>query len=258
MTDERASLLSTREILRIEGGKSRREDDSLLRESRVTLVLDGVEEVTAVCTAGHEDFWAVGHLKCRRLIEHSEDVRKLDVSTGVVSVVRSRRLEGLPCPRRLLSTSESELAEGVEQRLEGAISGGLWIRASVLREGAAWLAEAPIFRATGGTHVAALVSVGGERLFMAEDIGRHNAVDKVVGWAVMNGAPLGESAILVSGRLPLDMVVKALAAGIPFMGSVSAATADGAEAAERGGMVLAGFVRGERMNVYTLPGLVVP
>lgn len=251
-------LISSRMIARLDGGEGRTVEDGLLRESRVTLELDGVKELTAVCTAGHEECWAVGHLRCRRLIESREDIAGIEIRPGVVSVSRARRLDGLPCLGRILSTSASELAEGVEEKLAGTLTRELRIRASALWDGAEWLAEAPIFRATGGTHVAALVSVLGERLFIAEDIGRHNAVDKVVGWAVLHDAPLGEVALLVSGRLPLDMVVKALGAGVPFMGSVSAATADAAETAERGGLVLAGFIRGERMNVYTFIDRVIP
>ena len=162
--------------------------------------------------------------------------------------------EGLPLLQRILSSSASALlAEGAEEKLGGAVPSEWRIPASVLREGAEWLSEAPIFRATGGTHVAALLAKDGEKLFRTEDIGRHNAVDKAVGWAVLHDVPLGETAMVVSGRLPVDMVMKALGAGIPVLGSVSAAIAEGAEAAEKGGLTLAGFIRGDRMNIYTHP-----
>ena len=253
-----SALISSRTIARLDGGEGRRVEDGLLRESRLTLELDGIKELTAICTAGHEECWATGHLRCRRLIESREDIADIEMRPGYVSVRRARRLDGLPCIGRILSTSASDLAEGVEERLAGTLTREIRISAAVLREGAKWLAEAPIFRAPGGTHVAALMSIFGERLFIAEDIGRHNAVDKVVGWAVLHDVPLVEAALLVSGRLPLDMVVKALGAGVPFMGSVSAATADAAEAAERGGLVLAGFIRGERRNVYTFTDRVIP
>ena len=79
-------------------------------------------------------------------------------------------------------------------------------------------------------------------------------MDKAAGWAVLHAVPLGETALVVSGRLPEDMVHKAVGAGIPVLGSISAAIAEGAEAAEQGGVTLAGFIRNGRMNVYTRPG----
>ncbi len=224
-----SAATARRTITRLGGDSPASTEDEMLVETRLALVVNGAEVESAVCTAGHEECWAVGHLVCGGVVSGFEDIGGIDVSPGRVSVRVERR--GGPRPK-------------VPSRL---------VRASVLVDGAEWLAGAPVFRATGGTHVAALVSLDGERLFRVEDIGRHNAVDKAVGWAVMNRVPLAEVALLVSGRLPSDMVGKAVAAGVPVMGSVSAATWDGAAAAETGGVVLAGFIRGGRMNVYTYP-----
>ena len=252
--EDAPQVLVPRTITRLDGAKRETATDRLLKEGRVTLVLDGKEEVTAVCTPGEERYWAVGHLKCRRLLQRRDDIASLEITPGVVSLKRKQMTEGLPLLQRILSSSASALlAEGAEAELGEAIPSEWRIPASVLREGAEWLSEAPIFRATGGTHVAALMAKDGEKLFRTEDIGRHNAVDKAVGWAVLNDVPLGETALLVSGRLPVDMVMKALGAGIHVLGSVSAAIAEGAEAAEKGGLTLAGFIRGERMNIYTHP-----
>lgn len=218
-----------RTITRLGGDSPASAEDEMLVEMRLSLVVNGAEVESAVCTAGYEEYWAVGHLVCGGAVSRIEDVEGIDVAPGRVSA----RVAGRVGPR-----------PEVPSRI---------VRASVLVDGAEWLAGAPVFRATGGTHVAALVSLDGERLFRVEDIGRHNAVDKAVGWAVMNRVPLAGVALLVSGRLPSDMVGKAVAAGVPVMGSVSAATWDGAAAAEAGGVVLAGFIRGGRMNVYTFP-----
>lgn len=253
--EELPERMVRREITRIAGGKRESVTDSMLREARVTLVLDGEKQVTAVCTPGEERYWAVGHLKCRRLIDGREDIASLEILPGEVRVARKKMTAGLPLLQRILSSSASALLEEGAGPALGSVeeSGGWSIPASALQDGADWLGEAPVFRATGGTHAAALIGRTGKRLFLTEDIGRHNAVDKAVGWAVLHAVPPGETVLVVSGRLPEDMVHKAVGAGIPVLGSISAAIAEGAEAAERGGITLAGFIRNGRMNVYTRP-----
>ncbi len=109
----------------------------------------------------------------------------------------------------------------------------------------------PLYVRTGGFHAAAMLSVDGERLARFEDISRHNAMDKAIGWGLLSGVDMGRIVIVQSGRLPGDMVAKAAAAGINFLASVSAPTNAGIELAREKGITLVGFVRGQRMNVYS-------
>jgi FdhD protein len=110
-----------------------------------------------------------------------------------------------------------------------------------------------IFASTGGLHAAALFSPDGEMLALREDVGRHNAVDKVVGWAARdNRLPLAATVLMVSGRVSFELVQKAYVAGIPVLSAVSAPSTLAAEFAESVGMTLVGFLRGESMNVYTM------
>jgi FdhD protein len=116
-----------------------------------------------------------------------------------------------------------------------------------------------IFRATGALHAAGIFTAAGDILHVAEDIGRHNAVDKAVGWALLEGiVPLGSTGLQVSGRTSFEIVQKALRAGIPLVASVSGVSSLAIDLAERAGMTLAGFVREDSMNVYTHPRRVVP
>lgn len=109
-----------------------------------------------------------------------------------------------------------------------------------------------IFGRTGGLHAAALFSADGELLVLREDIGRHNAVDKVVGWALLQGKlPLAGHALLVSGRGGFEIVQKALAAGIPLVASVSAPSSLAVRLARELGLTLVGFLRGKRFIVYS-------
>ena len=109
-----------------------------------------------------------------------------------------------------------------------------------------------VFSSTGGLHAAGLFTQAGGLLVVREDVGRHNAVDKIVGWAVLQDKlPLAGCALLVSGRASFELVQKAVLAGIPLLAAVSAPSSLAADLAEEAGLTLIGFLRGESMNVYT-------
>jgi FdhD protein len=109
-----------------------------------------------------------------------------------------------------------------------------------------------VFSRTGGLHAAGLFNREGDLLFVEEDIGRHNAVDKVVGRALLSGLwPLDNTVLMVSGRAGFEIVQKALAARIPTVCSVSAPSSLAVQLAQEAGMTLIGFLRGNTMNVYS-------
>lgn len=230
-------------------------EDAVLEERRVILTVDGREEASVVLTPGNEDLWALGYLSSRRMILSRGDILSMQTGEGRISVVRRVKRKGISPQNRFVGTVSPGFVG--KDKLDAACKDPLEVRWDVpyaaVEAAVEELSKAPLFRQTGSVHVALLADKGGGALFRVEDAGRHNAMDKAVGWAVRNGVETMECFLAVSGRLPDDMVCKAFGARVPLLASVSAATASGIEAAENFGITLVGFVREGRMNVYSVP-----
>ncbi|MCC8057082.1 formate dehydrogenase accessory sulfurtransferase FdhD [Cloacibacillus sp.] len=210
-------------------------EDELLSERAVSLYIDGKYDGSAVITAGSEELWAAGNMRCRGLISSYGDIEKISSGGYRVDVILKRKpIEVKPEPLPLKWS----------------------VGASVVRRKIAELAGAELYRRTGCLHVALLSSVRGKTLFSAEDISRHNAVDKAVGWLLRSGINAASSLLFISGRMPEDMVQKAVCAGIPFIASVSAPTADAVTAARAANITMIGFARGGSFNIYSAAGRV--
>jgi FdhD protein len=135
------------------------------------------------------------------------------------------------------------------------VESGLVVAAQVVAELPDRLREAqPTFAATGGLHATGLFASDGEVLAVREDVGRHNAMDKVIGWAFGQGLlPLSDKMLCVSGRLSFELVQKAAVAGCPLVVAVGAPSTLAVDLARDRGVTLCGFVRGGRVNVYSEP-----
>lgn len=142
-------------------------------------------------------------------------------------------------------------APRVESRLELPLSVASSLPARLL-------GGQPVFAATGGLHATGLFDTAGELVCVREDVGRHNAMDKVVGWAFREGLlPLGEHVLCVSGRLSFELVQKAAVAGCPILVAVGAPSSLAVELAADRGVTLCGWVRDGRVTVYTEPWRIV-
>jgi FdhD protein len=135
----------------------------------------------------------------------------------------------------------------------------VWVSAATVAELPGKLRDAQrVFDRTGGLHAAGLFDADGRLLVIREDVGRHNAVDKVLGWALRAGrVPLSGCVLLVSGRASFELVQKAVVGGIPVLAAVSAPSSLAADLADDAGLTLIGFLRGAAMNVYSHPHRIV-
>jgi FdhD protein len=196
-------------------------------------------------------------------IEHEDDARD---SIGNIADVTLRAGTDWQAPRRnFLATSacgvcgKASIADLRAVSRYDLTGDAARVSAEVLAELPGKLRDAQrVFDRTGGLHAAGLFGADGSLQVSREDVGRHNAVDKVLGWALQAGrVPLSGCVLLVSGRASFELVQKAVVAGVPVLAAVSAPSSLAAELADEAGLTLVGFLRGSSMNVYTHPDRVV-
>ena len=232
---------------------------------------DNADVTVTMRTPGHDFELAVGFLWSENLITDPAQVREVkfcDVPDGEeqrYNIVTVRTAHHLTVRQRAFTTTSSCGVCGTQTLDDLAactipVPPGLYrIRATdllavpdVLRE------RQKVFASTGGLHAAAALDSDGQVLLSREDVGRHNAVDKVVGRLVLDSnVPAHKRALFVSGRTSYEIVQKAAVAGISLVAGVSAPSSLAVETADRMGITLAGFVRGGSMNVYTHPERIV-
>jgi FdhD protein len=216
-------------------------------------------------TPGHDFELAVGFCLTEGVIDSAAEIATVayclpedGVQRYNVVTIRLRRRVDLGAHQRAFAANAScglcgkSTLEQVEIAC-GEVSPGPEVERSVLVSLPERLRQAQtVFDATGGLHAAACFSANGRLTSLREDVGRHNAVDKVVGQAGLDGRlPLADQLLLVSGRMSFEIVQKAAIAGVPILCAVSAPSSLAVEAAERLGQTVVGFLRGNRFNVYS-------
>ena len=245
-------------IVQIREGKGRRLGDLVIREVPLTIFLNDVNLATFMCSPGNLRELAIGFLFTENVIQKIEDIRSIivDEREGAVWVrtkgthkryrdFLSRRLITTGCGRGLSFYDPSQGEKPL--KIRSRIKVGADELTSLMKE---FQRRSELYRSTGGVHSAALCDRS-DVLVLREDIGRHNAIDKVIGECLLNEIDMNDRVLVTSGRVSSDMVIKAARANIPVILSKSAPTALGVSIAKGFGMTLVGFARGSRMNVYS-------
>ncbi len=256
-----------RPVVRWTGSAHEERPDLLAPEEPLEIRLAGRPLTVTMRTPGHDEELAAGLLYAQELLRAPGDLgpmtrdpaqpNRLDVSlsTGMDPEERWRRYTyassscGICGVESLEALVLNTPPVTSTVRVRASTLYGLPDRLRAAQEG---------FGATGGTHGVALFDADGALLVAREDVGRHNAVDKVIGHALLAGRlPLDRYILMVSGRVSYEIVQKALVARIPLIAAVSAPTSLAARVASDRGVTLVGFLRGERLNVYSHPERVV-
>lgn len=259
-----AVMTTRRAIVRLRGAGTASAPDELAVEAPLTLSLD--DDVLAVLmrTPGHDLELAAGWLVAESGVRNPGDITGMRASREGDAVRVSLRSGVTPPRSRAFVTSAScgvcsadvvALLPPQDALLHTA---GWRVRRDVLAAlPDAMRARQRVFDRTGGLHAATLATADGSLGEVREDVGRHNAVDKVIGRALLDGAlPATDRLLVVSGRVSFEIIQKALAAGCAGVVAVSAPSSLAVDLARTYGLLLAGLVRGERLNVYAEPELV--
>ena len=255
------------ELLRIEDARAEHVRDRVAHEEPLEMQLSGASLAVVMRTPGHDLELVTGFLLTERIVAslaEVESVRHCTQAAGAESadnVVRVTLRPGVRTDlerlrRNLFASSSCGICgkATLEHALATAppLDDATRIEAGVLLALPERLRAAqPAFDETGGLHAAGLFDAAGRLLVAREDIGRHNAVDKVIGWAARAGRmPLAGHALVVSGRASFEIVQKALAARVPIVAAVSAPSSLAVELAQSAGIALIGFLRERGFNVY--------
>ena len=245
-------------VLRLtEAGKSAT-DDVVVREFPLTIVLNNQELVTLLCSPKNLDYLAVGFLSSEGLLKSKSEIKKIvvDDRRGVVRVETEaenkqagellfKRLITSGCGRGASFYSAADVGGQVKVESQTRIS-----PLEVFELVKEFQHRSQVFRTTGGVHSAALCDAKSILVF-SEDIGRHNAIDKIFGECILKDIPTDDRIIVTSGRVSSEILLKAAKRNIPLLISKSAPTDLGVRLANDLGVTLIGFVRGKRMNVYS-------
>ncbi|MEV4446880.1 MULTISPECIES: formate dehydrogenase accessory sulfurtransferase FdhD [Streptomyces] len=263
-----------RKVIRIREGAVSTRPDTLVAEEPLEIRLNGKPLAITMRTPGDDFALAAGFLVSEGVFGRADELQNIVYCAGATvdgsntyNIVDVRTAPGVVLPditleRNVYTTSSCGLCgkaslDAVRTTARWAIDDGA--DAPPVRLEPALLAGLPdrlreaqrVFDRTGGLHAAALFTEDGEMLDVREDVGRHNAVDKLVGRALQRGdLPLSRTILLVSGRASFELAQKAVMAGIPVLAAVSAPSSLAVDLAAETGLTLVGFLRGPSMNVY--------
>lgn len=242
-------------------GKFEKKADYVAEESPFHIFVNKKRYATIMCSPLNLKELTVGHLLTAGIIKSEEEIEEISLKNYGVCQVKLKpkinlriRLKASRLYSRIILSACGSTAPHTFVGKISKVTSKMKVKAQLIRECVNRLnVAAETFKKTGGVHVAAIYKSDGTIVAFAEDVGRHNAVDKAVGTAALNKTDPSDCFLALSGRLTADIVLKAARAKIPIVASIAAALDSGIEAAKQTNITLIGFVRGNRMNIYNAP-----
>ena len=234
------------DAINYKNGKATEAIEKVVKDETITLTING--EISRSLSAIEDSLkeFAVGYLFNENMVDSMDAIKKIEIDGVQINA---------EIDDALLRTNEtvlcSDSAGGWRSKIKtvNPVESDFQVNASELISRIEELKDnAEIWQATGGTHVAGIVYK--DQFIVKEDVSRHVAVDKVIGYGLINGFDLSRSYVIYSGRMPADMVIKMTRAGVPILASNAAPANSGYNIAKKGNITLVGFLRGQRCNVY--------
>lgn len=245
-------------IFKVNGKDTKRVEDTVVREFPLTILLNNQEVMTLICTPSNLDCLAIGFLFSEGLIKEKSQIKNIFVdlenSLARVETWEDKHMEEGSAPKKFITSSGgriTSLHSDISVQKKRGIKSQIEISADeIFSLMDKFVLSSQIFKNTGGVHSAALCDKR-DLLLFSEDIGRHNAIDKVFGECILKDVKTDERIIMTSGRVSSEILLKVAKRNVPLLISKSAPTDMGIQLSQDLGITLVGFVRGRRMNVYT-------
>jgi FdhD protein len=237
--------------IRVDGDRCEKGQHEVIEEVPMALFVNGRHVMTAMMSPEQLEDFVTGYLFTEQIIKSIDEIESIRIEQNRLSVITKNLFKVLGPKKTILSGCGGSTSFIDTEKLPKITSDYTISTADILNAAKAVLTS-ELHIKTGGIHIVALLDKA-KVLAVSEDIGRHNALDRVIGFALRNKIDLSKTWVIVSGRISSEMVRKCLIAGIPIIASRGATTTLAAETAEKTGLTVVGFARGGRMVVYTNP-----
>jgi len=235
--------------VKVDGASGKEGIHPVVEEVPVMILVNGRHLATAMMSPVRLEEFVVGHLFTEGIIRSRDAIESVQVEKGTIRVLTRDHLRPLG-PKRTILSGCGGSASFLDPAKLPKITSDYTVDTPRIAEAMKGVLDSEIHRLTGGVHVVGLASDRGV-LCVREDIGRHNAMDRAIGYGLTEEIDLARTFVVSSGRISSEMARKCLVAGIPIVVSRSATTALAVELAEKNGLTICAFARGSRMNVYT-------
>ena len=236
---------------RIDGDKCEDHLHEVIEEVPLALFVNGRHAMTAMMSPVMLEEFVTGYLFTEQIIKGIDEIESIKIEKNRMSVITTNLFKVLGPKKTILSGCGGSTSFIDTEKLP-KIQSDYRVTTEAIWNAAKAVLNSELHRITGGIHIVALLD-GEKILAVSEDIGRHNALDRVIGFGLRNKIDLSKTYVIVSGRISSEMVRKCLIANIPIIVSRGATTTLAVETAEKTGLTVVGFARGGKMNVYTHP-----
>ena len=237
--------------IKVDGTSARRSLHEVIEEVPMALFINGRHAMTAMMSPVQLEEFVTGYLFTEQIIKGADEIESIKIEKNRMSVITKNLFKVLGPKKTILSGCGGSTSYIDTEKLP-KIQSDYTITADDIRAAAKDVLNSELHVTTGGIHIVALLD-GDRTIMVSEDIGRHNALDRVIGYALRNSIDQKKSWVLVSGRISSEMVRKCLVAGIPIIVSRGATTTLAVNTAQSNGLTVAGFARSTKMVVYTHP-----
>jgi len=235
--------------VRVDGNECETSTHDVVEELPVALFINGRHAMTAMMSPVNMEDFVTGYLFTEQIIKGVDEIESVKIEKNRISVITKNLFKVLG-PKKTILSGCGGSSSFIDPAKLPKITSDFAISAEKIQEWIKTALDSELHRTTGGIHIVALLDTD-KILCVSEDIGRHNALDRVIGYGLRNGVNFSRTLIVSSGRISSEMVRKCLLANIPMIVSRSATTTLAVEIAAKAGITVIGFARGKKLNIYT-------